>query len=645
MPTHLGDHSRRSTQWSRFLVVMFVAGLLTLAGLSMLQAGAAGQESSVALPPAQGMSPHPPGGASSDGASVSGMAPLVAARSKVISATSQAKVNVPVSLVLTKTVGIDPLTCATTRAITVTGESDVTYCYAVQNSDVVTRSLHDLVDSDLGALYNGFPYELGPGATTFLTQTRSLTQTTTNLATWTAYNEGPADVISATDMATVTVLGPTLAFTKTVGLDPTVCADANVLSVEGFASVTYCYQVRNTGPLSLTLLAMNDSQLGDLSTGFTFTLAPGDSARLTATAGIELSTVNTATLSAEVEAAGVVSATAVATVTMISGQQEAMAPPLESARTSYLMTSGAAKRLDGAPLASPALSGAPSPRAEAARAAPDVVVEQMGLAFTKTVGLDPSVCAVTQEITASRGTTVTYCYMAENTGGLPLTLHTITDSHLGTVLGPDEPYELLPGATAQFTISRWVTETTTNTAIWTASGPAPQVYGWVFLDTNGDGWREATETGGLVGIWVNLTRSGSTIAHAPTVAEGWYQFENVPEGAYCVQPEIPSPYVLTTPGEQCFDLPADEEFVFNFGVQVKTPTPTSTPTSTATDTPTATPTSTPTETPTSTSTPTSTPTETSTPTPTATPTETWTPTPTATATPEGLSVWLPLIDQ
>ena len=50
--------------------------------------------------------------------------------------------------------------------------------------------------------------------------------------------------------------------------------------------------------------------------------------------------------------------------------------------------------------------------------------------MTKTVGLDPSVCAATDEITVTKGTKVTYCYQVENTGNITLTLHDLTDSAL-----------------------------------------------------------------------------------------------------------------------------------------------------------------------------------------------------------------------
>ncbi|MBE2198541.1 MAG: S8 family serine peptidase [Anaerolinea sp.] len=106
---------------------------------------------------------------------------------------------------LAKTVGTSSATCAVTDAITVPAGTAVTYCYTVANIGNVTLNLHDLDDSELGSILNGFPFALDPGASVFITQTVTLTETTVNFATWTAYNAGPIDVVTATDTATVTI--------------------------------------------------------------------------------------------------------------------------------------------------------------------------------------------------------------------------------------------------------------------------------------------------------------------------------------------------------------------------------------------------------------------------------------------------------
>ena len=91
------------------------------------------------------------------------------------------------------------------------------------------------------------------------------------------------------------------------------------------------------------------------------------------------------------------------------------------------------------------------------------------IALTKTVGTDPASCATTTSISADYGSTVYYCYTVENTGNVTLTHHTVTDSVLGTVLGPGFVYNLAPSASAFITESYvLMTDTITNDALWTA---------------------------------------------------------------------------------------------------------------------------------------------------------------------------------
>jgi hypothetical protein len=94
--------------------------------------------------------------------------------------------------------------------------------------------------------------------------------------------------------------------------------------------------------------------------------------------------------------------------------------------------------------------------------------------FEKTVGLDPNSCAASGQLTVvSGGDTVYYCYHIENSGDVALTMHTVVDDKLGTLLGPAFPLNLIPGATGFFTIQVNITETTVNSAAWTAFNPGP----------------------------------------------------------------------------------------------------------------------------------------------------------------------------
>ena len=206
------------------------------------------------------------------------------------------------AITVKKTVGTDPTVCAVTDNVTLPiGGGEVTYCFDVENTGNIALTRHTLVDSELGTLLNNLPYSLAPGASAFLTNSATITQTTTNTATWTAFNPGPADTAVATDTATVNVpvAQPSINLNKTVGTDPAVCAvtDSVTLPSSG-GEVTYCYEVKNTGNITLTGHTLTDNKLGTILNNFPYSLAPGASAFLTSSATITQTTVNTATWTA-----------------------------------------------------------------------------------------------------------------------------------------------------------------------------------------------------------------------------------------------------------------------------------------------------------------------------------------------------------
>jgi hypothetical protein len=88
---------------------------------------------------------------------------------------------------LIKTIGKDPSTCASTNRLVVPVGTEVTYCYHVTNTGELNLSLHDLSDDQIGNLLVDYPYTLAPGASFFITASATITQNTTNEATWTAW--------------------------------------------------------------------------------------------------------------------------------------------------------------------------------------------------------------------------------------------------------------------------------------------------------------------------------------------------------------------------------------------------------------------------------------------------------------------------
>ncbi|MBP7686688.1 MAG: proprotein convertase P-domain-containing protein [Thermoflexales bacterium] len=326
------------------------------------------------------------------------------------------------AITLNKTVGTDPAVCATTDNVTLPiGGGEVTYCYEVKNTGNIPLESQTLVDSELGTVLNNFPYTLNPGASAFITASATITQTTVNTATWTAFNPGPTNTAEATDTAIVVVPAavPSISLDKTVGTDPAACAATDQITLPtGGGQVTYCYEVKNTGNVTFTLHNLVDSARGTILNDFPYELAPGASAFLTDSTTITQTTINTATWTAFNPGP---TNTAVATDT----------------------------------------------------ATVNVPVSLPSISLNKTVGTDHAACAVTDNITLpASGGQVTYCYEVKNTGNITLTRHNLIDSELGTLLN-DFPYSLAPGASAFLTESATITQTTINTATWTAFNAGP----------------------------------------------------------------------------------------------------------------------------------------------------------------------------
>ena len=176
--------------------------------------------------------------------------------------------------------------------------------------------------------------------------------------------------------------------------------------------------------------------------------------------------------------------------------------------------------------------------------------------------------------------------------------------------------------TATPTATHTPTRTPTPTHTPTATPSTGQVAGWVFLDLNADGWRQAWETVGIPGVWIHARQGANTYSARSVGATGWYQIIDLPPGAYTVNEDQPAGYTSASPDAVQVAVSANAQRIVNFGETRSTATATATPTATATLTRTATPTATPTLTALPTATATTTPTVTHTPTitPTATPT-------------------------
>jgi hypothetical protein len=104
--------------------------------------------------------------------------------------------------------------------------------------------------------------------------------------------------------------------------------------------------------------------------------------------------------------------------------------------------------------------------------------------LTKTVGLDPNSCATTDNIiipAGQGGTAVTYCFTVQNTGNITLSVQNLVDDHLGVLVGPDAPFDVAPGTSDFYTVTTTITQTTVNSATWTAASSSG-----AHLDPTGD---------------------------------------------------------------------------------------------------------------------------------------------------------------
>jgi hypothetical protein len=225
------------------------------------------------------------------------------------------------SIVITKTVGLVDGVCATESEIDVATGATVYYCYTVTNTGDVTLDLHDLEDDVLGNLFTGLPYALAPDSSVStvdagLSFPYVANASTTNVATWTAYN---ATGLSATAVATATVNVASIYLVKTVGTTPGVCATTGEITVPAGTQVFYCYTVINTGDVTLNLHRLVDDQLGPMLIAYPYALTPGSSFN-TVAAGLSLSaiinstTTNVAAWMAYNDGGPVVTATDTATV-------------------------------------------------------------------------------------------------------------------------------------------------------------------------------------------------------------------------------------------------------------------------------------------------------------------------------------------
>jgi len=316
------------------------------------------------------------------------------------------------AIVMTKTVSANPEVCGTADFITVVPGANVRYCYEVTNTGAVTVTNHTLVDDQLGTLLDDELIDIPPGESYTFSTTDQITDEVTNFAVWTA-GDGLGGSDEASDSATVATFDPDMVLSKTATTTPGECPGSNSIEIIPGTPVNYCYEVTNTGPVTLTLHTLTDNRLGLLIPLDTFIeIPPASSFTFSTTEIITQSVTNIGIWSAE-DGYG-----------HLTGDND-------NASVTVLMPS---------------------------------------IILTKTVSAVPGICAPTDVVTVTAGSSVTYCYDIQNTGQVTVTGHTLFDDVLGALF-TDTLTSVGPGGTMAYSTTVPVNVDTVNTATWTAEEP------------------------------------------------------------------------------------------------------------------------------------------------------------------------------
>ncbi|OQY47343.1 MAG: hypothetical protein B6242_05205 [Anaerolineaceae bacterium 4572_78] len=444
-------------------------------------------------------------------------------------------VQEPPTIELEKTVGLDPAICADTTEITVLGDTEVYYCYTVENTSDMVLQLHYLDDSELGVIVDDLVYDLAPAESLVMTASAFITETTVNEAIWTASTdmlEGtfilPTPLI-ATDMASATVIVTDELY------DVEIVSDVDMLIGEPNETVTYTLFVTNTGNMpDVYDIALADNVWLTTVDALTLTLDAGVTTTLQVAVTIDVSATNgmtdtvdvTVTSQNDVTVADAVVLTTEAMVEIVEPEygvevvsdiDALIGEPGET--VTYILsitntgdvadtfdvtfagnvwvTDGDADTLTLDAGASDTLNVMVTIDAAANDGDTDIVdvtvtsqnddtiFDDVTLTTTaevpavlipdinlvKTVGTDPSACGTETFIEVDAGTMVTYCYTVENIGDSILTSHTLVDNQLGALF-TDKAFDLAPDETYVYTATAVIDDFTVNMATWFASDDA-----------------------------------------------------------------------------------------------------------------------------------------------------------------------------
>lgn len=96
------------------------------------------------------------------------------------------------------------------------------------------------------------------------------------------------------------------------------------------------------------------------------------------------------------------------------------------------------------------------------------------------------------------------------------------------------------------------------------------IAGFVFIDDNGNGWRDAGETSGLPGVTVVLEDAqGNQVTTHTMSSSGWYGFYGLSSGVYTLRVLLPEDYMATSPTQVTITVGDGLPGYHNFGVQAR----------------------------------------------------------------------------
>jgi hypothetical protein len=306
------------------------------------------------------------------------------------------------------TVGTDPYTCPTTKAITVTYGQEIGYCYTIENNTEFILNDHNVTDSFLGYL-GSVHYPVYPGDIVEFYLPFYPSESMQNDVTWTA-QDSDGNVLVDTDTVFVNVIVPT---EPIIGVNPGE-VERNLLP-------------NTSSPVNIAIQNIGGGTLNWVLADCSGTTP--DWLTLDTTSG-SLGIFESENVFFNLDATGLLTDTYNTSLCFTSN--DVNTPTFTVPVTVNVVDEGAG-----------------------------------GLVFELTVGVDDYSCGDQTTISVPLYSNIFYCYHIENNGSNTFMMHDVLDSYWG-LIGDQFYFPIAPGEQFDFLYSVIASENMTNTVIWTA---------------------------------------------------------------------------------------------------------------------------------------------------------------------------------